>query len=430
MGKTTFRIIYYIYSGVIMQLTQDQLNIKQAVRQFYHNKESFMTINGSAGTGKTTVLKHLYETEDALNESLELIDPNYEEKTMVFSATTNKAVNLLQSQFMGMGVQARTIHSFLGYRPVNGKLKRTKTTTQIAIEFNNMIIVIDEASMIGDDLFEDLEYIARYSNIKFLFVGDSNQLPPVKQKTVSKVFTEVSTVVRATQVVRQENELLQLADSFRQFVETDSLPVIQVNGTSIQHVDQDTFEKMIIDDMSSDDWNIKDSRVVAYSNKKVQHYNALIKKDITGSAFIKEGEMVINNHYLKGANNTSIPTEAEVYIRKIRPLKAFVDGFCYDISVGIKDTTVWMPLDEEAKKELKKLKREDKLPISFLDTWADLRPMYASTIHKSQGSTFKRIYIDLNSIKSVQYYDPLMFKRLLYVAVSRASEQVIFTGDI
>lgn len=413
-----------------MQLTQDQLNIKQAVRQFYHNKESFMTINGSAGCGKTTVLKHLYETEEALNQSLELVVPNYVEKTMVFCATTNKAVNLLQSQFMGLGVQARTIHSLLGYRPVDGKLRRTKTVTDIAIEFADMIIVIDEASMIADDLFEDLEYIARYSNIKFLFVGDSNQLPPVKQKTVSKVFTDVHTVVRATQVVRQDNELLQLADSFRQYVETDNLPAIQVNGTSIQHVDQDTFEKMIIDDMSSDDWNIKDSRVVAYSNKKVQHYNALIKKDITGSAFIKEGEMVINNHYLRGNNNTFIPTEAEVYVRKIRPHKAFVDGFCYDITVGIRDTTVWMPKDEEGKKELNRLKRDDSLPKSFLDTWADLRPMYASTIHKSQGSTFKRIYIDLNSIKSVQYYDPLMFKRLLYVAVSRASEQVIFTGDI
>lgn len=413
-----------------MQLTQDQLNIKQAVRQFYHNKEKFMTINGSAGVGKTTVLKHLYETENALNQSLKLMDPNYVGKTMVFTATTNKAVNLLQSQFMGTGVQVSTIHSLLGYRPINGKLKRTRTTNLLAIELRDMIVVIDEASMIGDDLFEDLEYIANNTSIKFLFVGDSNQLPPVKQKTVSKVFTDVHTVVRATQVVRQENELLQLADSFRHYVETDSLPDIQVNGTSIQHVDQETFEKMIIDDMSSDDWNIKDSRVVAYNNKRVQHYNALIKKDITGSAFIKEGEMVINNHYLKGTNNTYIPTEAEVYIRKIRPLKAFVDGFCYDITVGIKDTTVWMPADEETKKELNRLKKEDKLPLSFLHTWADLRPMYASTIHKSQGSTFKRIYIDLNSIKSVQYYDPLMFKRLLYVAVSRASEQVIFTGDI
>ena len=60
----------------------------------------------------------------------------------------------------------------------------------------------------------------------------------------------------------------------------------------------------------------------------------------------------------------------------------------------------------------------------------DLRPLFASTVHKAQGSTINTVYIDLDDFKAVSKYNYPLFKKLLYVAVSRASEKAIFTGDI
>lgn len=409
-------------------LTDDQKKLQGAVRGFYTNKESFLTIDGSAGTGKTTVLKYIYETQDNLNNTFRTIDPSYTDKYMILTATTNKAVNVLQSQFSNTFVNVRTIHSLFGLRPFKGKLTSSHTTEDLGQGLRDRIIIIDECSMINDELYQIIKDVAAYG-VKFIFVGDSNQLPPVKSKSISPVFSNPT--VKLTKVVRQTDELLLLADSFRKFVELDEFPNIQPNGASIIHLPQDEFEQMILDDMGTPGWTIRDSRVVAYTNKQVKHYNSLIKEDLTGTAAIVEGELVINNSYVKGNPNIAVPTEAEVYIRKITPHKAIVDGFRYVIVHGMKETALWMPKGPEEAKELQRIiKGMDSTPNYIYNVLADLRPMYASTIHKAQGSTFKRIYIDLNSIKSVQYYDPLMFKRLLYVAVSRASEQVIFTGDI
>ena len=58
----------------------------------------------------------------------------------------------------------------------------------------------------------------------------------------------------------------------------------------------------------------------------------------------------------------------------------------------------------------------------------DLRFPYASTIHKSQGSTFDEVLIDLGSFRVCD--DPETAARLLYVAVSRAKNKVFFYGKL
>ena len=60
--------------------------------------------------------------------------------------------------------------------------------------------------------------------------------------------------------------------------------------------------------------------------------------------------------------------------------------------------------------------------------WIDLRPAYACTVHKSQGSTFMDVYVDLADLNKAQRMNMDLFNRLLYVAVSRGSQRVIFTG--
>ncbi len=63
--------------------------------------------------------------------------------------------------------------------------------------------------------------------------------------------------------------------------------------------------------------------------------------------------------------------------------------------------------------------------ITYNLTTAHLRAVthaYAITVHKSQGSQFKRVIVPIRSSK-------LLDQALLYTAVTRGIEQVVFVGD-
>lgn len=62
----------------------------------------------------------------------------------------------------------------------------------------------------------------------------------------------------------------------------------------------------------------------------------------------------------------------------------------------------------------------------YKKTVLDIRDVYASTVHSSQGSTYKDVFINLRNI--YKYSDENLM-RLVYVAVSRAKEKVYLFKD-
>lgn len=110
---------------------------------------------GLAGTGKTTLVSHLLETRADLFRAV--------------LAPTGKAAYVLQTK----GVPASTIHRFC-YR-----LAR-ETSAGPEFDFRGIaegrgVIVVDESSMIDATILGDLTG----TGLRFLFVGDHGQLPPV-----------------------------------------------------------------------------------------------------------------------------------------------------------------------------------------------------------------------------------------------------------
>jgi hypothetical protein len=57
---------------------------------------------------------------------------------------------------------------------------------------------------------------------------------------------------------------------------------------------------------------------------------------------------------------------------------------------------------------------------------ADLRPGYARTVHKTQGSTVDQVFIDASDFKYAR--NPKTISRLMYVALTRARDSVVITG--
>ena len=85
---------------------------------------------------------------------------------------------------------------------------------------------------------------------------------------------------------------------------------------------------------------------------------------------------------------------------------------------------MYVPLTASGLSRAKKNAGKDTMLLRYM---ADLRKPYAQTIHKSQGSTYKDVLIYLDDLKQCETKKDR--NRLLYVAFSRATNKVYYTGD-
>jgi ATP-dependent exoDNAse (exonuclease V) alpha subunit len=133
---------------------------------------------GYAGTGKTTLAKHVAESVDG---------------KVLFAAFTGKAALVMRSK----GCQgATTIHSLI-YRPLESSTATPSFTLwDDAPASKAKLIVIDECSMVDADLGRDLKSFG----VPLLVLGDPAQLPPIQG---GGYFTDAPPDAMLTEVHRQ-----------------------------------------------------------------------------------------------------------------------------------------------------------------------------------------------------------------------------------
>jgi exodeoxyribonuclease-5 len=210
--------------------TSEQIKALDLSQEFINKnqQDDFLIIRGSAGTGKSTLVK-------AITDYL-----TYKEHKFVLAAPTGKAAKVIQKK---TGFAARTIHSLI-YTPEPLKhgcgVKMVRKPNQSK---DKTIFIIDEASMISDVLASNenfvaskplltdlLDFIKQGNNEnQVIFIGDIYQLPPVGSKEspalspnylISKKGLK-GTMVELTEVKRQDKDsyILKNATLLRQCME-------------------------------------------------------------------------------------------------------------------------------------------------------------------------------------------------------------------
>ena len=162
------------YNGSVMDkvLTSDQEKVKNLIAEWFLNADDkIFVLSGYAGTGKTFLIDYV------VREVLHL-KPGTE---AVFVTPTGKAATVL----IRGGTVAGTVHSLIYVRneddfdvDENGEIVERQTlsfTKREKIDERIRLIVVDEASMIAEDVLRDLLSFG----VKCLFSGDGAQLPPV-----------------------------------------------------------------------------------------------------------------------------------------------------------------------------------------------------------------------------------------------------------
>lgn len=423
------------------------------------NSNQVMVLSGAAGTGKTTVIKYVLEHLEKVQKTMEALGIKVQRNPRTeFTATTNKAAEAFEH---AMGCTAKTIHSLLRL----GMEEDPKTYKDVLVSHKpdellwNTFVFVDEASYIDMTLLEHI-YMKLGKGTKVIFMGDKAQCKTAEGDL--PVFEEGRfPMVELTQIMRQadDNPVQALSKRLRQWVlEGGPTPPCNVDGKNIIWVERSKFEAGMIRDMSRDEWEYSTSKFLAFTNKRVNEVNHKIYSQVTGSQILREGDYAICNSYVGGIKNVlpAIGTDRLVYLTGLEPGKQLGEEghWVYtdrnrkgskDFKSGEKVQAYFMPNDKKAKDKL--LKRYSKKlqgmvfaenPEEFtaiknaLDkvksTWIDLRPVFGCTIHKAQGSTFRRVYVDLGDLNRCRDIDQL--RRLLYVAISRARLQVVLTGDI
>lgn len=409
-----------------------------SIIQFLLTDQKEYNLKGAAGTGKTFMMRYI--TERLLKDYQNLCKvmgfgtPKYWQ--VVYAATTNKAADVLSRS---VHTEARTIHSFLGLVVKNnyktGKQELTKTSN-FRIH-SNILLFIDEASMIDAELY-DIISEAFDDTCKIIYVSDSSQLTPVSE-SLSKIYKDEIPHSTLTEPMRNHTQpaLMELCQQFRKTVETGKFYPIKIVEGVIDWLDGPLM-KFAIDHVFKEE--NADSRILCYTNKKVNEYNNYIRAMRNYGDQYVVGENLIFNSAFNMASQI-IPAETPVRIVEVDPtITSLVTPIgkldSYKIAVaGVYDFSLaWLKIPVDPAKLTEVLKHYSKVDkdwasyYSVKETYPDLRPRDASTVHKAQGSTYDSVFIDLDNIGT--HFNPDETARMLYVAVSRARTRIFLRGSL
>lgn len=424
-------------------LTTDQAAAAESFLHFLTRKDTMFCLSGGPGTGKTFVMQHISKT--VMNDyenicQLVGVDPEYTE--MVFTATTNKAADVLEQS---LGAPVQTIHSYLSLK-VTENYKTGKTTLMKTTAWKvrrKMIVFIDEYSMIDSALLEIIK--ESFEDSKLVFIGDHSQMAPVNEKT-SPVFDQIEpeNFVFLQQPVRNANSpaLINLCKQLRETVETGVFqPMLDAPG-SIEHLGNDAMMQKLDEHFVQNSGD--DARILCYTNSRVEHFNSYIREIRNLPEHMIVGDkMVTANTYTRGSSTLNV--EREVEIQKI-------DNELHDVGYGelfqdqepIRYRTAWLKMQyggnpfsvnvPENKERwllgIKEMSRRKNWSDYFelKNLCCDLRFKTACTVYKSQGSTYDTVFMDIGNIGTS--YDAEQVARMLFVGASRAKNKVYLFGNL
>lgn len=399
---------------------------------------------GAAGMGKTYTLKSLLpEVRGAV----------------AVTAPTNKAVKVLMSLFQkkdedSYSPDCCTIHSLLGLAlSANGELKKLQIPDNPINISKLSMIVVDEASMLNLEIFEIIRRSAIFHKVKILFLGDPYQLPPVKEAYSPAL--RIDNIARLTRVRRHNNAILDLATAVR---EAQKMPVPTVNFPKIiagrdeiwlQEQGTGTFMQQVYKHLGS--LISGEAKVIAWRNATVDNYNLLIRSAIFSqqasssmwlptdriSALSPCVDLTIPKEDRKMRNGIVTDDEGTVEQVEVVPHPTLPEYLAWEIQAKMDSGRYFTfhCLHEKSKRDfdakLAQLLNDGKKVgkwkayWEFVEEFHSIRHAYATTAHRSQGSTYRYAFVDWKDILINR--NRLEAFQCLYVAVSRPSTRLFLS---
>lgn len=470
-------------------LNDQQKSALYELEKFIEDDGTEITLSGYAGTGKSTIIGIFSKW---LNNRIG-------RGNIVYTAPTHRA-NVITKQ-NNPNANVYTLSALFGFTPDTDITMEQGSLDLRELEFrakNQMkyepgqLIIIDEASMVQDGLYEYIQEIVAKHSGSVIYVGDSAQLRPVKSDHISKVFTSDGVPqITLTKVERTgDNPILKEATRLRRGEGLSYQTDINDKGQGVLYTSDDAIiDKNLKQIVTSEEFNADPLhfRVLTATNAAVSTYNSKIRSLRYGKfakPFVK-GDIIMGysnklrkpdgsyrlinsgDYIVQSVKDTNIKfktdkgdIEFKAFNLSIRPTGGTImddfqltvidknepDSKLFEV-VEYKDR-LWK-MAKEAKQNGQISKYRDLVQMAYnvdneLNITKNLEDNqgrlkirkaidygYAQTVWKSQGSTYSKVLILSNEIDTFGYGKDVMQLRneLRYVAVSRAKNFVIINSE-
>ena len=348
-------------------------------------------ITGGPGTGKTSIQKAI----------LDIYRSQCPGNQVVCCAPTGRAARRMEQS---TGFPASTVHKALGlFAGEDGMFGEPEP-----LEAD--LVLVDEVSML--DIYLAKHILQGIPNrCQVVFIGDSDQLPSVGPGAVLSeiIKSGVIPVVRLDKVHRQSagsriatnaklirhgNLSMDYGDDFR-FVDSSELPK---SAEILERIYMEETAKFGVDNVAllSPYRQKTDTGVNALNERirlQINPPDAAKKEVVLGKRAFRVGDKVMQTKNREDINNGDV-------------------GYITEISGSGSETVVKIDFGDGRMAEY------DITELGILDLG------YASTIHKSQGSEYQSVIINLQCAHAIMLVRPL-----IYTAITRAKERVIIVGE-
>jgi exodeoxyribonuclease-5 len=428
----------------VSMLNEEQKEIFDKITSIQLHTFSQSLLTGYSGTGKTFLVTKIIEEILFKNKGIKI----------AITAPTNKAVRVLKNLSSICETHSRvefnTLHSLLGLKRVITHEGKEEYKAEFGGgnigEFD--IVLVDEVSMLDNELYEQLLDNSQYSKIVLLFIGDRGQIPPVNGGE-SRLFTEdLENNFNLTKIIRQagDNPIIQIAQKIRTNEEITEQTIVDEHNNGVIFLKINTEMPLLEKYFKSEnfDKNPNFVKVLAWTNKAVDYYNDKIRAMIYGEkcGILNIGEKMVCNKPIIDSKKRVLLNNNDEFEVLSYDLKTETTGFkfsYYAVKVLCNGKPQVIKLLAEKsenayQKELKALKDKASKAapmlrrnawvkyFNLLGKYADVKYNYALTVHKSQGSTFDNAIVINCDIKRIN--DKKERNKLLYTAVTRAKNKL------
>lgn len=470
-------------------LNDQQKSALYELEKFIEDYGTEITLSGYAGTGKSTIIGIFSKW----------LDHRIGRGNIVYTAPTHRA-NVITKQ-NNPNANVYTLSALFGFTPDTDIAMEQGSLDLRELEFRSknqvkyepgQLIIIDEASMVQDGLYEYIQKIVAKDGVSVIYVGDSAQLRPVKSDHISKVFTSDGVPqITLTKVERTgDNPILKEATRLRRGEGLSYQTDINDKGQGVLYTSDDAIiDKNLKQIVTSEEFNADPLhfRVLTATNAAVSAYNSKIRSLRYGKfakPFVK-GDIIMgySNKLRKPDGSYKLVNSGDYVIQnitdttvKFKTDKGDIEFKAFKLSIRPTGSTImddfqitvidknepdsklfeiveyrdrlWR-MAKEAKQDKQISKYRDLVQMAFnidneLNITKNLEDNqgrlkirkaidygYAQTVWKSQGSTYSKVLILSNEIDTFGYGRDVMQLRneLRYVAVSRAKNFVIINSE-
>jgi exodeoxyribonuclease-5 len=446
-------------------------------------------LTGYAGTGKTTLTARLIQLASLIPGALGKRGQRGKWElppTVVIAAPTHKAARQVERSLASWGldqIKAVTLHSALGLRPVrDGGVETFKPDSDATrlIGATTRLVVVDEASMVSAALVALLE-AAMPPDAALVAIGDPAQLPPVGDPNPCPFF-DAPIHAHLDQVMRHGGPILQLATATRE-LGTGRPAFVSQQGDSSKVVGYEHFGawkraaiRACIEAHRRRDTDL--ARVLSWTNAAADRFNKDLHMAIYGpdaDPYVVGQPVVSAKAILGPGGQPMVGSTAEMQLLDVYPASGAIAGDEFqevrEALLGKRKTKKgevlqpwsWWQIEarlagkygrrvnfkvlapgREAEwrkannaiyalartaKEAGQEATANELWRIFWqrnDSFAGISPVWAMTIHKSQGSTFKQVFLHPDVTRNA---DLTAMNQLAYVGITRASDGLHVVAD-